>query len=143
VRGPLTAALGSLHPIAVPIFDFDRSPRHPRNCSPRHGLFRAYAEALMAATPSHLLVGGQKPRKLKGVTADQMAKMEREMGNLEGQYKLAQQSHGEDVLNLVLAKGYLAKLLDNKAVSRFLSQRQSDVMAEFQNIVETVALDKG
>ncbi len=103
----------------------------------------AYAEALLAATPQHLLVGGQKPKKLNGVTADQMMKMEREMGNLEGQFKLAQQSYGQDVLNLVLAKGYLSKLLDNRAVTRFLSQRQPDVMAEFQHIVETVALDKG
>ena len=54
--------------------------------------------------------------RLKGVTADQMAKMEREMANLEGQFKLVEQSYGQDVLNLVLAKGYLTKLLDNEAV---------------------------
>ena len=37
--------------------------------------------------------------------------------------------------------GYLAKLIDNKAVFRFLSQRQPDVLAEFENIVQTVTLD--
>ncbi len=101
----------------------------------------AYAEALLAATPSPLLVGETKPRKLRGVTADQMAKMEREMGNLQGQLKLVEKSYGQDVLLLVLARGYLAKLIDNKAVYRFLSQRQPDVLAEFENIVQTVTLD--
>ena len=78
---------------------------------------------------------------MRGVSADQMAKMEREMGNLQGQLKLVEKSYGQDVLLLVLARGYLGKLIDNKAVFRFLSQRQPDVLAEFENIVQTVALD--
>ncbi|WP_445940699.1 plasmid partitioning protein RepB C-terminal domain-containing protein [Pseudomonas sp.] len=102
----------------------------------------SYAQALMAATPSNLMVGDAKPRKLAGATPEQMAKMEREMGNLQGQFKLVEQSYGQDVLNLVLAKGYLVKLLDNEAVIRFLTQNQPDVMGEFENIVQTVSLDK-
>lgn len=101
----------------------------------------AYAEALLAATPAQLLVGETKPRKMRGVSADQMVKMEREMGNLQGQLKLVEKSYGQDVLLLVLARGYLGKLVDNKAVLRFLKQRQPDVLAEFENIVQTVALD--
>lgn len=102
----------------------------------------AYAQALVAATPSNMLVCETKPKKLAGVTAEQMAKMEREMGNLQGQFKLVEQSYGQDVLNLVLAKGYLVKLLNNDAVVRFLSQNQPDVLVEFENIVQTVSLDK-
>jgi len=37
----------------------------------------AYAQALLAATPSELLVGEVKSRNLRGVTSEQMAKMER------------------------------------------------------------------
>lgn len=102
----------------------------------------AYAQALLATTSSELLVGGAKSKKLRGVTAEQMAKMEREMGNLQGQYKLIEQTYGQDVLNLVLAKGYLVKLLDNTAVLRYLRQKQRDVLTEFENIVQTVALDQ-
>ena len=68
--------------------------------------------------------------------------MEREMGNLQGQFKLVEQSYGEDVLNLVLAKAYLVKLLDNDAVIHFLTQRQPEVLVEFESIVQTVSLDK-
>lgn len=101
----------------------------------------AYAEALFAATPAHLVAGEKRARKLPGVTAEQMVKMEREMGNLQGQLKVVEKSYGQDVLLLVLARGYLGKLIDNKAVYRFLKQRQPDVLAEFESIIQTVALD--
>jgi len=102
----------------------------------------AYAEALLVATPAAMLVDGKKPAKLTGVTQEQMAKMEREMSNLQGQYKMVEQTYGQDVLNLVLAKGYLIKLLENKPVARYLKQRQPEVLAEFEAIVQTVSLDQ-
>jgi len=43
---------------------------------------------------------------------------------------------------LELAKGYLVKLLDNAAVIRYLRQNQPDVLAEFENVVQTVSLDQ-
>lgn len=101
-----------------------------------------YAEALLVATPETMLLDGKKTAKLTGLTSDQMARMEREMTNLQGQYKNVEQTYGQDVLNLVLAKGYLAKLLENKAVARFLKQRQPEVLAEFESIVQTVSLDQ-
>jgi hypothetical protein len=54
---------------------------------------------------------------------------------------MVEQTYGQDVLNLVLAKGYLAKLLENKSVARYLKQYQPDVLAEFEAIVQTVSLD--
>lgn len=101
-----------------------------------------YAQALLAATPSNMLVGEAKPKKLAGVTPERMAIMEREMTNLEGQFKLVEQSYGQDVLNLVLAKGYLTKLLNNEAAIRFLSQNHPEFLTEFSNLVNTVSLDK-
>ena len=64
------------------------------------------------------------------------------MSNLQGRYKMVEQTYGQDVLNLVLAKGYLAKLLENKSVARYLKQYQPDVLAEFEVIVQTVSLEK-
>lgn len=101
-----------------------------------------YAKALLLATSPNMLVGEKKPKKMNGVTAEQMAKMEKEMSNLQGQFKSIEQYYGQDVLNLVLAKGYLAKLLANEAIIRFLTNRQPDVLREFVNIVEIDALDK-
>lgn len=100
-----------------------------------------YAEALLVATPAEMLVDGNKTRKL-GMTPEQVARMEREMENLQSQYKLVEQTYAEDVLNLVLAKGYLNKLLGNKAVVKFLQRRHSDVLTEFKAIVEAMSLDR-
>ena len=102
----------------------------------------AYAQALVAATPGNLLVGETKPKKITGVSAEQMAKMEREMGNLQEQFKLAEQTYSQDILNLVLTKGYLAKLMANEAILRHLTKHHTDVLNEFGNIVRMVALDK-
>ncbi len=102
----------------------------------------AFAKALLVSTPAQMLVSETKPKKLEGVTADQMVKMEREMGNLHEQFKLVEQSYSQDMLNLVLARGYLGKLLGNEAVFRFLSQKHSDMLTEFGSIVQATSLDK-
>ena len=88
------------------------------------------------------MVDGKKSQKLTGVTQEQMAKIEREMANLQGQYKMVEQTYGQDVLNLVLARGYLVKLLENTQVVRYLKQRQPEVLAEFEIIVQTVSLEQ-
>lgn len=102
----------------------------------------AYAKALLVATPAELLVDGVKPQKLGGVTPEQMARMEREMANLQGQYKLVEETYAEDVLNIVLARGYLAKLLDNKTVVRFIRQQRPEFLEQFEVIVEATSLDQ-
>src|SRR4029077_12697846 len=102
----------------------------------------AYDEAMLVATPPGLLLEDKKSLKLTGVTQEQIAKMQREMTNLQGQYKMVEQTYGQDVLNLVLARGYLVKLLENKAVARYLKQRQPEVLAEFETIVQTVSLEQ-
>jgi hypothetical protein len=51
-------------------------------------------------------------------------------------------TYEQDVLKLVLAKGYMAKSLKNKLVARYLKQHQPDVLAEFELIVRTVSLDQ-
>jgi hypothetical protein len=102
----------------------------------------SYAEAMLVATPAAMLTDGKKPAKLTtGLTPEQMARMEREMSGLQDQYKTVEQTYGQDVLNLVLAKGYLAKLLENKSVTRYLTQRQPEVLAEFEVIIKMVSLD--
>lgn len=99
-----------------------------------------YAEALLASTSAELLVEGSKP-EMRGVTAEQMTRMEREMENLQGQYKLIEDNYADDVLNLVVAQGYLSKLLANEAVCRFITHQWPDIFEHFQSIVVISSLD--
>ena len=96
----------------------------------------SYAESLLAATPQAQLAESHKPKALRGLTEDQMALMEQESVNLEREFKIAEQSYGTDHLDLVLASGYLAKLLNNARVVRYLAQHQPEILAEFQRIAE-------
>jgi hypothetical protein len=69
--------------------------------------------------------------------------MEREMENLAQDLRSVEDSHGRNVLNLVVVAGYLKKLLDNARVLRYLSQHCAEILAEFQKIVETKSLAPG
>jgi len=62
--------------------------------------------------------------------------MEREMSNLQQPLKMVEQTYGQDVLNLVLAK-----LLEDQSVARYLKQHQPDVRTEVEAIVKTVLID--
>jgi len=100
-----------------------------------------YARALLLATPQSQLANGGKAKVSKGLTDEQVNLMERESANLEREFKIAEQSYGTDHLDLVLVKGYLAKLLRNARVVRFLAQHQHEFLSEFQKIadIESVA----
>lgn len=62
--------------------------------------------------------------------------MERESANLEREFKIVEQSYGTDHVDLVLAKGFLAKLLRNARVVRYLAQHHGGILAEFQTLAE-------
>ena len=95
-----------------------------------------YARSLLAGTPPDWLVNPKKPSRPKGVTQEQIGRMQREMTNLLDQYKIAEQTHGEDTLNLVLARGYIMKLIDNKHVFRYLEQNEPAVLEQFVEIAK-------
>lgn len=101
----------------------------------------SYARAMLAATPEELLVGGKKTQRAASLSRDQVARMENEMSNLLGQYKLAEQSHSEDMLNLMLARGYIVKLIDNSRVLRYMQLHFPEVLEEFGKIVEMTTVE--
>lgn len=100
-----------------------------------------YAKALLAATHPDMLVDPDKHKIVEGLTQEQVAKMEKEMEVLQRDLTLIEESHGNQVLNLVLARGYLAKLLGNARVARYLGQHHADIFRELQSISESSSLE--
>jgi hypothetical protein len=98
-----------------------------------------YAKALLAGTPQAQLVDGQRPKKVKGLTPEQIARMEHEIASTQSALKAIEQSYGTDNLNLVVVKGYLAKLLANGRVVRYLLQIRPEFLNEFQNIADVTS----
>lgn len=97
-----------------------------------------FAHALLAATPEKQLAnnGKKKPNGSAAVTSEQIARMERELANLQSQVKSVEDSYGVDNLHLTVAKGYVAKLLANARVVRWLAQNRQEYLSEFQSIAE-------
>ncbi|MGJ0506028.1 MAG: plasmid partitioning protein RepB C-terminal domain-containing protein [Methylocystis sp.] len=101
----------------------------------------SYAAALLAATPSGQLLDQTREQKFRGVTADQMARMEHEMSMVQSRFKAVEQDYGTCVLNMVVARG-ISKLLENDAVVRFLRSNYPDFLKEFRAIIDTGSLDE-
>lgn len=101
-----------------------------------------YAKALFAATQPEMLVDPEKHKMVKGLSPEQITKMEKEMEGLQRDLKVVEESHGTQVLNLVLARGYLAKLFANTRVTRYLDQHHSDIFQELKTMSEGTSLEK-
>jgi len=102
----------------------------------------SYAKALLAATKQSALVKSDQPKRVAGLTPDQMARMEREMDTLQQDLKSVETSYGDDVLHLVIASGYLGKLIRNSAIKRYLSQHHPELLTEFRAIIEATSLEQ-
>lgn len=95
----------------------------------------SYAKSIVAASPEDQLI--EERRKIvRGLTDAEMAVMERETAELDREFKLIEQSYGADHLDLVLATGYLARLIGNVRVVRYLAQHHADLLSEFQKIAD-------
>lgn len=94
-----------------------------------------YAKSLVASTPADQLVDRKAP-KPRGLTAEQIAVMQRESENLDREFRSIETTYGVDHLDLVVAIGYVSKLLGNARVVRYLAQQHSDILSEFQKCIE-------
>ncbi|UEM12562.1 hypothetical protein J4G43_050695 [Bradyrhizobium barranii subsp. barranii] len=99
----------------------------------------SYVRSLVAATPRNQLASGYTPRTPKGLSDEQLALMERESASLAREFKVAEQTYGTDHLDLVLAVGYLSKLLRNGKVVGYLAKHFQELLFEFQRITESEA----
>jgi hypothetical protein len=93
----------------------------------------SYARSLVAATPEDQLII-RKRKRMRGISKDQLARMEAESANLEREFKVIEKDYGSDHLDLVLATGYVNRLLSNAKVVRYLAQYHPEILAEFQSL---------
>jgi ParB-like chromosome segregation protein Spo0J len=102
-----------------------------------------YAHALLAATRREDLAQPDRPKKIRGLTPEQMTRMEREMEGLQREFKAVSASYGDTVLNLVVASGYVSRLIGNPGVSGYLERHHPEILTEFRAIVAATSLEEG
>ncbi len=96
----------------------------------------AYISAILAGTPQAQLVEANKPKRIKGVTPQAVARMEKELVRLQEGITQIQDTYGQDHLQLTVLRGYVGKLLGNARVVRYLMQTRPEFLSEFQTIAE-------
>lgn len=101
---------------------------------------KGYAQALLMGTPKDQLVNPEKPKAIGCLSPEEIARMEHEMESLERDFKAVEESYGENVLHLTLARGYVKKLLENAKVVRFLSSKHPDIFSEFETLAAAESL---
>jgi RepB plasmid partitioning protein len=102
----------------------------------------AYLKALLGATRQTDLINPDKPKRVGGMTPEQMARLERENTMVSQDLKVLEESYGDDVLNLVVASGYVGRLIGNVEIERYLETRHPELLSELRVIVKAVSLDQ-
>jgi ParB-like chromosome segregation protein Spo0J len=101
-----------------------------------------YAKALLATTKPADLVNPENLKKDTGLTTEQMARLEREMASVSEDYKELEVSYGDDMLLLVIAAGFLERLISRPDIERFLATRHAEILENFRSVVAAASLDQ-
>ncbi|WEL57598.1 plasmid partitioning protein RepB C-terminal domain-containing protein [Pseudomonas kermanshahensis] len=98
-----------------------------------------YAQMVLTATKPEDLT--ETKTSVEGVSAENIMKMEREMERLYHDYRLVEDTLGETMLVLVVAKGYLNRILRNETISAYLQRYEPDLSRELIGIMDAVTAD--
>jgi hypothetical protein len=96
-----------------------------------------YANSLLAATSPADLHEGTRDKGLKGLQPRQLRVIERETANLEREYHAAQRAFAQRTLNLVIARGFVARLMANGNVYRYIALHHPDIAAQLPELAPT------
>lgn len=103
----------------------------------------SYARALLIATPPAQLVDPTDKPSVRGVSDTKSEEMEREMETLQRDIKAVEDKYGVNMLRLVVANGYIGRLLENSKVSNFLNKHHEEIVDQLVTLQESVDADMG
>ena len=105
-----------------------------------NNFFTGYAEALVLGTVKDQMVKPDEPKKKKGMSAEDIARMESEMESLERDLKAVTDNYMENMFTLQTAQTYIKNLLKNAKIVRYLNANHAEIYSEFETIAaaETV-----
>jgi hypothetical protein len=105
-------------------------------------LSASYAKVLLAGTRHGDLASPHPRKKVAGLTSEQMDRMQREMEAVQADFKSVEKAFGPNVLQLVVATGYIGALLQNTQIARYLEERYPEILTQFRSIVRATSLDQ-
>ncbi len=99
----------------------------------------SYAKALLFATPDEQLCDPKSKKPLKGITEEERLRMEREMEMLRRDMKAVEEDYGTNVVRLVVANGYVSRLLENEYISHYMNRHHNELYSQLHSLTETLS----
>jgi len=94
----------------------------------------SYAQALLVGTPPDQLVKPKKNRKVKGLSAKEISRIQKEAGTVTKRFGILKEKYGDNTLQLTAIRRYVRRLLENTKIKRFLEQRHPDLHEELAEL---------
>jgi hypothetical protein len=101
------------------------------------------ALAMLEMTPLDQLVDDARKDSRKNGAVETIQRLERELAVLQANTKTLEENYGPDSLKLAVIKSYVANLLNNAPVVRWLAQFRSEYLQQLQLITEIKRLPPG
>lgn len=101
----------------------------------------SYARALLITTKPADLVRPEM-KAVAGLNPEQIEKLQRELNAVSQDYHELEASYGDDTLVLVIAAGFLERLLSRPAIEGYLAEAHAEMLQTFRSVVSATSLDQ-
>jgi hypothetical protein len=101
----------------------------------------SYAGMLLATTRPEALAESARPKAMDSISQEDLARMEKEMERLNQDSQAAEESVGDTMLSLVVAKGFTTRLLRNEAIHEHLKRHHADLLTTLNATIDAIAAD--
>jgi hypothetical protein len=64
------------------------------------------------------------------------------MNQIQTKYKDVEQNYGSELLNLVVARGHLTKLIGNPVVKSYIGRHAPEILEQFELVVNTASMEE-
>ena len=95
-----------------------------------------FARAMLIGSEPEDLLNPVRSKKVKGLSADDVAQMETEVASLQTQYQVLEESYGENDYDLTFMRGYWQRLLGNIRIYKFIAKKKPDALPMLQKIAD-------
>lgn len=102
-------------------------------------LTSSYARALREGTKEADLKENYKTRRHTKLSPEQIARIQRETESLQQEYKLVDELFGGEILDLVVVRAYVAKILRNDEITQFLKVHHPEIGDTLLELVATAS----
>ncbi|WP_295224941.1 plasmid partitioning protein RepB C-terminal domain-containing protein [uncultured Brevundimonas sp.] len=101
----------------------------------------SYARALLITTRPADLVRPEA-KNIPGLNPEQIEKLQRELDAGSQDYHELESSYGDDTLVLVIAAGFLERLLSRPVIESYLAEVHAEMLQTFRSVVSATSLDQ-